>query len=139
MARIKHIAIATHDPEKTARFYQDVMGLRIVDRIDVADTTGVFLSDGEISLALLHFKTDQAALMPGGADFVGLHHFGFLMKDEAEKERVLRKLEELGAPSLQGGPLDARGEPGVFVELKFKDPNGITFDVAEGGWPGTAR
>ena len=105
-------------------------------RIDVADTSGVFLSDGEIRLALLHFKTDEAALMPDGAAFVGLHHFGFLMENEAEKERVLRKLEERGAPSLQGGPLDARGAPGVFVELKFKDPNGVTFDVAEGGWPG---
>ena len=136
MAKIKHIAIATHDPEGTAQFYQEVMGLKIVDRIDVAATSGVFLSDGDISVALLHFKTDEAALMEDGAKFVGLHHFGFLMDDEAEKERVLKKLEELKAPSLQGGPLAAQGEHGVFVELKFKDPNGITFDVAEGGWPG---
>ena len=72
MAKIKHIAIATHDPEGTAQFYQEVMGLKIVDRIDVAQTKGVFLSDGDISVALLHFKTDEAALMPGGATFVGL-------------------------------------------------------------------
>ena len=139
MAKIKHIAIATHDPEGTAQFYQEVMGLKIVDRIDVAATHGVFLSDGDISVALLHFKTDEAALMPDGAKFVGLHHFGFLMEDEAEKDRVLQKLEELKAPSLQGGPLAAKGAHGVFVELKFKDPNGITFDVTEGGWPGISR
>ena len=40
MAKIKHLAIATHDPEGTAQFYQDVMGLKIVDRIDVAETKG---------------------------------------------------------------------------------------------------
>jgi len=27
----------------------------------------------------------------------------------------------------------------LLVELKFKDPNGITFDVAEGGWPRVSR
>jgi catechol 2,3-dioxygenase-like lactoylglutathione lyase family enzyme len=139
MARIKHIAISTHDPEGTARFYEQVMGLKIVDRLDGADTTGVFLTDGEISLALLHFKTEEAALMPGGTEYVGLHHFGFLVEDGAEKARVLAKLAELRAPALQGGPLDAQGEHGIFVELKFKDPNGVTFDVAEGGWPGAGR
>jgi methylmalonyl-CoA/ethylmalonyl-CoA epimerase len=139
MAKIKHIAIATHDPEGTARFYEAVMGLKIVDRIDAADTTGVFLSDGDFSVALLHFKTDEAALMPGGARFVGLHHFGFLMKDEAERDRVLKKLEEVRAPALAGGPLAAQGEHGIYVELKFKDPNGVTFDVSEGGWPGISR
>jgi methylmalonyl-CoA/ethylmalonyl-CoA epimerase len=139
MARIKHIAIATHDPEKTAQFYQEVMGLKIVDRLDAADTTGVFLTDGEVSLALLHFKTDEAALMEDGRHFVGLHHFGFLMEDAAEKDEVLRKLGERRAPALQGGPLAAQGEHGIFVELKFRDPNGVTFDVAEGGWPGMSR
>jgi len=28
MAKIKHIAIATQDPEKTAQFYKEVFGLR---------------------------------------------------------------------------------------------------------------
>ena len=30
MARIRHIAIRTPDPEKTAAFYKDVLGLREV-------------------------------------------------------------------------------------------------------------
>ena len=35
--------------------------------------------------------------------------------------------------------LATHGAPGVFVELQFKDPNGMTFDLTEGGWPGTSR
>ena len=28
MAKIKHIAVATQDPEKTAQFYKEVFGMR---------------------------------------------------------------------------------------------------------------
>ncbi len=136
MAKMKHIAIATPEPEKTAQFYQEVMGLKIVARNDFGDTDAVFLSDGDISLALLHFKTDKAALCPEGAKFVGLHHVGFLTKDQAENDQVLRTLRELGAPAIEGGPL---GVDGVYVEQKFTDPNGVTFDVSMGGWPGISR
>ncbi len=136
MPKIKHIAIATPDPDKTAQFYEEVMGLKVVARNDFGDTYGVFLSDGDINLALLQFKTDEAALCEQGAKFVGLHHIGFLMKDDAENDAVMHKLEELKAPFLQGGPL---GSAGVYAEVKAKDPNGVTFDISVGGWPGVHR
>ncbi len=136
MPKLKHIAIATPDPDKTAQFYEDVMGMKVVARNDFGDTYGVFLSDGYLNLALLRFKTDEAALCEQGAKFVGLHHIGFLMKDEAENEAVLQKLQDLKAPFLQGGPL---GAPGVYAEVKAKDPNGVTLDISVGGWPGVGR
>ena len=136
MPKIKHIAIATPDPDKTAQFYQEVMGLKVIARNDFGDTYGVFLSDGDINLALLQFKTDEAALCEQEAKFVGLHHIGFLMKDEAENDAVVKKLEALKAPFLQGGPL---GAAGVYAEIKVKDPNGVTLDISAGGWPGVGR
>jgi methylmalonyl-CoA/ethylmalonyl-CoA epimerase len=136
MPRIKHIAISTHEPEKTAKFYEEVMGMKVVARNDYGDTDAVFMSDGYINLALLHFKTDEAALCENGTKFIGLHHIGFLMEDDVENKEVLEKLDRLKAPFLQGGPL---GAANVYAEIKVKDPNGVTLDISEGGWPGTGR
>ena len=56
MARIKHIALHTDDPVKTADFYKDVFGLQELHR-KPRDTgeDGVWLSDGYIYFAILKF------------------------------------------------------------------------------------
>ena len=46
-------------------------------------TTGCFLSDGVMNLAILHFKNDQAASVERGASFKGIHHIGFAVEDMA--------------------------------------------------------
>ena len=70
MARIKHIALATEDPAKTAAFYKEVFGLQELRR-KPADTgaDGVWLSDGYIYFAILKLGSDEA---PNLGDF--LHH-----------------------------------------------------------------
>jgi methylmalonyl-CoA/ethylmalonyl-CoA epimerase len=133
MAKLKHIAIATRDVEGTAKFYNEVLGLKIVGRDDVGHTAAVFLTDGDVNVTLLYFRTDEAALHQEGLRFVGLHHVGFVMNDKAEYDAVLRKLQDRNALFLQGGPVDG---PGTYFEVKSKDPNGITFDVSMEGWPG---
>ncbi|MBI3045153.1 MAG: VOC family protein [Betaproteobacteria bacterium] len=40
MARIRHIAIGTQDPEATARFYIEGLGLRGVGRLNSATKEG---------------------------------------------------------------------------------------------------
>ena len=42
MAQIKHIAIATNDPEKTAKFYSEVFGLREVAKLTSDNAKGVY-------------------------------------------------------------------------------------------------
>ena len=39
MAKLKHIAIATQDPEETANFYREVFGLKLVGKVD-SDNAG---------------------------------------------------------------------------------------------------
>ena len=46
MAKIKHIAIATQDPDKTAGFYKGVFDLQEVGRVDNDNAEGYYLSDG---------------------------------------------------------------------------------------------
>ncbi len=41
MAKIKHIAIATQDPDKTARFYKEVFDLQEVGKVSGENAEGL--------------------------------------------------------------------------------------------------
>ena len=56
MPKLRHIAITTPDVEKTAKFYIEVFGMKEVGKINDPGTTGCFLTDGELNLAILKFK-----------------------------------------------------------------------------------
>src|SRR5712691_10656348 len=58
MAKIKHIALTTHDPDKAAAFYKEAFGLEEIRR---SPNGAVFLTDGYINLAILNWKTEQDA------------------------------------------------------------------------------
>ena len=69
MAKIKHITIATQDPETTAQFYKEVFGLREIAKINSPGVTGFHLTDGDINFAVLKFKNDQTAGVPQGKEY----------------------------------------------------------------------
>ena len=48
MAKIKHIALSTQDPEKTAAFYIETLGLQEVGKVDSPLAEGYYLTDGSI-------------------------------------------------------------------------------------------
>ena len=66
MARIRHIAIGTQDPDATARFYKEGLGLKEVGRLDSKTAEGYYLSDGHVNVAILKFKSDDPATTEGG-------------------------------------------------------------------------
>ena len=77
MARIKHIALVTDDPAKTAEFYKQHFGLtELYRRPSKTGENGVWLSDGYIYFAILKFGTgDAPKLGPGQtSDLRGIHH-----------------------------------------------------------------
>jgi methylmalonyl-CoA/ethylmalonyl-CoA epimerase len=130
--RLRHIAMSVPDPWKTAEFYKHAFGFEVVGETDSSLAEGVFLTDGVINLALLNFKSDEAA-QGTGRDFVGLHHIGIWVDDPAAaRERV----EAAGAQWIMGEP-DVKG--GSFYEIKFTDPNGVIFDISHHGWGGALK
>ena len=133
MAKIRHIAIATNDPEKTAEFYKNAFEFREVARTppDNPLAHGVFLSDGTLNLAILRFKTDQ---LGKGMDFTGVHHFGVLVEDG---DKTMEKLESLGGVCFMKPTPDEQEKMGYF-EIKFRGPDGTVFDIAEHPWGGSA-
>ena len=129
MARLRHIAIATKDPEKTAAFYQKVFDLKFVKRVPTSPRGGgVFLSDGHVTFAFLDYPTDAAADMEGGASYEGLHHMGFQVDDvNAANARVVETDGEMLG--------DAQGSEHTFYfEQKVRGPNGVIMDISTNGW-----
>jgi catechol 2,3-dioxygenase-like lactoylglutathione lyase family enzyme len=93
-AKIRHIAIATQDPDKIATFFKQALGLQQVGVANSDLATGYFLTDGYINLAILKFKNDYAAYTEGAPRYEGLHHFGFKVDDI---EAARKSVEEAGA------------------------------------------
>ena len=129
MGKLRHIAITTPDPEATATFYEDTFGMQRVWSREI----GVMLTDGIVSMAILRFPTDQMAGDERGKDFFGLHHIGFVVDD---KEAAGKRAEELGGEFFMELPDNI---PGVDAETKYKDPNGLVFDIADHDWTQSDR
>ncbi|MGH7766114.1 MAG: VOC family protein [Candidatus Binatia bacterium] len=122
MAKIKHIAIRTADPEKTAAFYQELFGLKRAG----LGRNGIYLTDGHINLAILK-----------GGDRLGIEHLGFQVDDV---DATLADLTRLGGKSLADRvnvtPTDA-ANPQSYYEVKCVGPDGQIIDVSGSGWVGT--
>jgi len=131
MAKLRHIAITVPDPEKAAEFYIQAFGLQRVGRTDWDGAYGVYLSDGVMNLALLHYKKEEYAGKRGSA-FVGAHHFGFIVDDVAATRAAI---EAAGGSHWMGEPAAGGG----FYEVKYFDPDGGAFDITGNGWTGAKK
>lgn len=140
MGKIKHIAIASQDPDETAKFYKTVFGLKEIAKINSPGATGYHLTDGDINVAILKFKNDQVAGVPQGKEYSGLHHIGFEVESIAETGE---KLSQLNSPCRddinQVLGIGGSGPRRVNVEVKYGAPDGVIIDISETGWAGTAR
>src|SRR5574341_305926 len=91
MAKIRHIALTTGSPDKTAAFYKEAFGLQEVRR---SPSGAVFLTDGYINLAILNWKTDEDAdVGANGPHYNGIHHFGFEVDDLDEASQRLEAVQ----------------------------------------------
>jgi catechol 2,3-dioxygenase-like lactoylglutathione lyase family enzyme len=135
MAKLRHIAICVRDIDKAAAFYQKVFGMKQVGREDLEMGSGLYLSDGVVNLALLSYKPGvrAAGAQDGGTPPPGPHHFGFIVDD---LEASQREIEAAGGQFFfKLGDNEERPN----FELKFKDPEGIIFDISQKGWLGTSN
>ena len=131
MARIRHIALVVKDLEQTASFYQKAFGLSRSEISEGPTARRIYMSDGEINLALLQYKSEVGSGLKDAQDFVGIHHIGFQVDDLKQGQAAV---EDAGGEFFFD--LGEEGEEGF--ERKFKDPNGIIFDINDTGWAMTA-
>jgi catechol 2,3-dioxygenase-like lactoylglutathione lyase family enzyme len=133
MAKLRHIAIAVPDPARSAAFYCQTFGMEVVGETESPLASGVYLSDGTVCLALLNYKTDEAAGLERGKDYVGVHHFGLWCDDLDEQTKAI---EEHGGTFFMELPV---AKDSLYFEAKFRDPDGVIFDVSHNGWAGAAK
>ena len=137
MAQIRHIAIASDHPGKTAEFYKKAFGFQEVSRHgfdpgkpDAAPRPcSVVLTDGYISIAILKLAKDQTGV---GLDYQGIHHIGLVVDD---LDAWTRHIEALGAPNIT---TLADMPPTAHTEIKFRGPDNVVFDLSPSAWPGAA-
>jgi catechol 2,3-dioxygenase-like lactoylglutathione lyase family enzyme len=115
MAKIRHIVFHTTDVERLARFYVDVMGLKIVHR---AKNGGISLTDGYMNLSIHTNKIDGKPS--------GFNHFGFQVEDN---EEIVARCLELGYRAPLRRPGDRH-----YAEYRAIDPDGNNFDISENGY-----
>ena len=120
MAKIRHIALIVEDPEASAKFFEQAFDLK---RVGTA-RRGIYLSDGIFNLALLKKETEK--------ERVGIYHFGMWVDDlDAAEKKVI----EAGGEYLAGRPTS----PNSYYEAKYRNPDGIVFDLTHTGWAGAVK
>ena len=138
MAKIKHVAITCQDPDAVAKFYKEGFDLVEVARND----RQVQLSDGDINLTILKWKTnDDADVGPNGENYDGIHHIGFQVDDAADMDMRLKEadahpMDDVNE-ALHGGMDAPQQGHGRNVETKYGGPDGVMIDISQGGWVGT--
>jgi methylmalonyl-CoA/ethylmalonyl-CoA epimerase len=120
MAKLRHLAILVPDPEASARFFMQAFDL---ERVGEA-RCGVYLSDGTVNIALLKIETEE--------EKTGLCHFGMWVDDLDEAQK---KALGAGATWVAGHP----NSDAAFYECKYRDPDGMVFDLTHQGWVGAVK
>src|SRR6266850_2002737 len=131
MARLRHIAVCVKDLEKAAKFYETVFEMREVGRETIEIGSAIYMSDGVINLALLNFAGSKGNDIKGDPTrAIGANHFGFQVDDLADTQK---RIEAAGGKFF----FDLGDERHGNFERKFKDPDGVVFDISQNGWIGT--
>ena len=142
MARIKHIALVTDDPAKTAEFYKQHFGLtELYRRPSGTGEKGVWLSDGYIYFAILKYgDADAPKLGPGQtSELRGIHHIGFQVDDLDATAKELQAAGVKKVPMEMHGHEERDATPmraasGGALNLKYLGPDEVHFDVRQKGW-----
>ncbi len=130
MAKLRHLALHTANPEATAEFYKRAFDMeQIGPKNDSPVAEAIYLTDGTLNLTVLRFKSDEIAMRLSGSTAFGISHFGFWTESMDESKQRLRELGSECADSRDPGHV-------VFYEEKWKGPDGVRFDITDVGFPG---
>jgi catechol 2,3-dioxygenase-like lactoylglutathione lyase family enzyme len=120
--RLAHLVLYVSDPEVSAAWYCDVLGMSITARVGGGPYVGgVFLSFGESDHDLALFPGDSAA--PRGREF---EHFGLELEGPGDLEPLRRVYGRLLQKKAR---IQEVLDHGVSVGVYFLDPDGHMLEV----------
>jgi methylmalonyl-CoA/ethylmalonyl-CoA epimerase len=129
MAKLRHIALSVPDPEAAARFFEQAFGMKRAGKA----MRGIYMTDGVMNVALLHFKDETPAGVEPGKNVNGILHFGMWVDNLDE---AAARITAAGGTYLTGRK---ETDPNVYYEVKYRTPEGIVFDITESGWKGAVK
>lgn len=115
MPTIRQLTIITLEPERLARFYEEVFEMR---RVENPEKNAVYLTDGYFNLTLV---PNRAEGKPSG-----LNHFGFVVEDE---EEIARRIAKWGLARPRG-----KGGKRPTSKDRATDPDGNNYNITASGY-----
>lgn len=91
LRRLAHLALRVSDISASRRFYEEVLGMKVVWAPDPAN---LYLSLGSDNLALHEIPPGESLVKEGGP----LDHFGLIAESEAAVDLIARKMEAARVP-----------------------------------------
>jgi catechol 2,3-dioxygenase-like lactoylglutathione lyase family enzyme len=111
--RLRHLALAVADQERSRRFYEEHFGLHVSRRHD----DGVLMLSDDYGFALAIGPADGSPVLPA------FLHFGFAVAAPSEVGRCREQLASAGVQELEFVQ-----EP-EYVSVKVADPDGYVVEV----------
>jgi len=127
LAGIHHITLISSDLERSAAFYRDLLGLRLVEEganQDDPDARHFWFGDAAGAPGTLVTLMEYSEMQPGAVGVGSTHHFAFRVGSDDELEGWARYLESRGVPCT---PVLDRGH---FKSVYLRDPDGHVVEIA---------
>ncbi len=116
---LRHLALKVTDIAKSRRFYEGILGMRIVWE---PDPESIYLSLGSDNLALHQIPPGETLAEERGQR---LDHFGFIAENESIVDAVARKMEEAGVPIVKPVKRHRDGSYSFYMA----DPDGNVIQI----------
>jgi len=131
--QIGHVHLKVADLDRALRFYCDVLGFELMQRMGSA---AAFVSAGGYHHHIGLNTWESLGGQPPAPGTTGLYHLAILYPTRADLADGLRRVMRAGIP------LDGASDHGVSEALYLRDPdeNGVElyWDRPESAWPRTA-
>ena len=126
--KLRHIAISVKDIAQAQKFFEDAFGMTKAGDAQ----NGIYMTDGTMNVALLNNGGKEPGTV-SDTPFYGVMHFGMWVDDLEQAEE---QAKQAGAVHFQGRPPNT---PNSFYEVKYRDANGMVFDLTASGWKGAVK
>ena len=116
---LRHLALKVTDIGKSRRFYEGILGMRIVWE---PDPENLYLSFGSDNLALHQIPPGET---PAAEKEQRLDHFGFIAENESVVDAMAQKMETAGVPIVKPVKRHRDGSYSFYMA----DPDGNVIQV----------